>query len=240
MGNKVKSVKPSSRLGLILILGASLCACGSHWKEEVQLHDGSTVVVERSHERGGRHEITSGPPIKEQSIAFTLPGTTDVITWRDEYSDVIGSASFVPLALHLLRGTPYLVLSPYGCTAYNIWGRPNPPYVIFRYADTAWQRIQITEFPTEFKTINLVIGTSNQEKNLSHWKTISSADVQSMNRYYRPPEYRSIVREPVKKGAEGSSVNCDEMILYKGYWIVKDSPTGRFMVDQMIERNSRK
>jgi hypothetical protein len=30
---------------------------GTSWKEEVLLHDGSTILVDRSVVRGGRHEI---------------------------------------------------------------------------------------------------------------------------------------------------------------------------------------
>ena len=61
----------------------------ANWKEEVQLHDGSKIIVERSQKHGGRHEPGQKPGIKEQSIAFTLPGTKQIIKWKDEYSENI-------------------------------------------------------------------------------------------------------------------------------------------------------
>jgi hypothetical protein len=71
----------------LMILGGSMNACaigGSSWKEEVLLHDGRKLIVERSQTYGGRHEIGQTPPIKEQDITFTLPGTKRALTlhWR--------------------------------------------------------------------------------------------------------------------------------------------------------------
>lgn len=198
---------------------------GTRWKEEVLLHDGTKIVVDRWHKRGGRHEISYGPPVKEQGIAITVPGSDKAVTWRDEYSDDVGSANFVPLALHILNDTPYLVSEPYGCIAYNKLGRPNPPYVIFRYDEKAWQRIPLSELPQEFKTINLVIGTSNAEKKLDALGTVSATEVAKMNRDYKPSQYKSIVREPLPAG----EIGCREMVYYKGGWVEPGEFGRRFM-----------
>ena len=84
----------------IFIGGTNMNACGflgigdsSSWKEEVLLHDGSKIVVERWQKRGGSHEIGQKPGIKEQFITFTLPGTNQVIKWNDEYSEDVGRAN---------------------------------------------------------------------------------------------------------------------------------------------------
>lgn len=204
---------------------------GTSWKEEVLLHDGSKIIVDRWQKRGGRHEITSGPPVKEQSITFMVPGATKTITWRDEYSEEVGSANFGVLALHILNGTPYIVATPYGCLAYNKWGRPNPPYVIYMHGGDAWQRIPVTELPAVFATINLVIGTSNNEKDLNRLGTVSVNDIERMNRYSRQPELRTILREPVKSGSEGSLVNCEELVFYKGAWVGPGDSIGKRMMD---------
>jgi hypothetical protein len=57
-------MKVFGTISTILNLGVSLNAeaglfgfGGTSWKEEVLLHDGSKVIVDRSAERGGRHEI---------------------------------------------------------------------------------------------------------------------------------------------------------------------------------------
>lgn len=55
-------LKQVTKLGLILMMGLSMSAeaglfgfGGTSWKEEVLLHDGSKIIVERSVELGGRH-----------------------------------------------------------------------------------------------------------------------------------------------------------------------------------------
>jgi hypothetical protein len=207
---------------------------GTSWKEEVPLDDGSKIVVERWHKRGGRHEISSGPPVKEQGIAFTLPGSDKAITWRDDYSEDVGSANFVPLALHILNGTAYLVVEPYGCTAYNKWGRPNPPYVIFRHDGKTWQRIQLAELPAVLKTINLVIGTSNAEKKLDALGTVSAAEMEKINRDYKPPQYRSIVREALAE--ERIIAMCGDMVLYRGHWIMRNSEPAKWRIDRLLDQ----
>jgi hypothetical protein len=43
---------------------------GDSWKEDVLLHDGKKLIVERSQTYGGRHEI--GQQLKGVSFAFHL------------------------------------------------------------------------------------------------------------------------------------------------------------------------
>lgn len=230
-------------LAVILTMGVSMNANaglfglgGTSWKEEVLLHDGTKIMVERWHKRGGRHEISSGPPVKEQGIAFTLPDLGKTITWRDDYSEGVGSANFVPLALHILSGAPYLVAEPYGCIAYNKWGRPNPPYVMFRHDGKAWQRIWLAELPAQFKTINLVIGTSNAEKKLDALGTVSAAEIEKMNRDYRQPQYKTILREALP--VERINQMCDELVLYKGAWVGPGDSIGKRMMDRRTQQPS--
>lgn len=190
----------------LITLGVSMNAFGflgfggTSWKEEVLLHDGRKIVVERHIERHGRHEIGRNPPVGDQSIEFTLPGTDRTLTWRDEYSKDVGSANFTPIALHILDGTPYIVTTAYGCLSYNKWGRPNPPYIIFKHDGRDWQRIQIAELPREFETNNLLIGPSNEEKRLKKFGVLTSQEVMRLNQGYADSE-RSILRKPLAEGA---------------------------------------
>ena len=70
-------LKQIMKLELFLMMGVAMSACSQtmSWKEEVLLHDGSKIVVERSASRGGRHEIGQKPPFKDQQLRFTMPGT---------------------------------------------------------------------------------------------------------------------------------------------------------------------
>lgn len=189
----------------ILILGASINAFGffglggDSWKEEVLLHDGGKLIVKRSQNYGGRHEIGQQPPIKEHTITFTLPGTSKAITWTSEYGEDLGRTNFNLLAMHVLNNTPYIVASPNLCLSYNKWGRPNPPYVFFRHDGKAWRRIPLEEFPVEFKNINLVINTLSHGKSLDSKGLVSADRVSQLNRSLIQEEYKTILREPLAK-----------------------------------------
>ena len=225
---------------LSLILGvANIGSCGflgiggktDTWKEEVLLHDGSKIVVERWQQHGGRHEPGQEPGIKVQSISFTVPGTKQVIAWRDEYDKTLGNNNFDLLALHILHTTPYIITEPYGCFSFNRWGRPNPPYVIFKYVGNVWKRIPLAELPVVFKNINLMIDTINyDERQAIKSGFISSEDVKRLNSDLTQEEYKTIARKPIiKKGPEG----CPELIYYKGAWIGPGDSIGRRMMDSM-------
>ena len=148
MSNGHSLLRAFTTIGLILTLGVSMSADaglfgfgGTSWKEEVLLHDGQKIIVKRSQDYGGRHEPGKGAPVKEHTITFTLPHSNNKLSWTSEYGDDLGRTNFNLLALHVLNGTPYLVVEPNLCLSYNKWGRPNPPYV-FKYDGKAWQRIR--------------------------------------------------------------------------------------------------
>lgn len=135
-------LKQIMKRGLWLLLGVSLNACaglfgfgGDSWKEEVLLHDGQKMIVERSQSYGGRSEPGQSGPIKEHTIRFMLPGASQAISWTSEFGEDLGRTNFNLLAVHVLNGTPYVVAEPNLCLSYNKWGRPNPPYVFFKYSN---------------------------------------------------------------------------------------------------------
>jgi hypothetical protein len=183
------------------------------WKEEVLLHDGRKIIVARALTHGGRGEIGQSP-IKEQTLSFALPGAEKTITWHDEFSQDVGRASFLVLALHLLEQTPYLVVTPHLCSAYIKWGRPNPPYVVFKYDGNAWRRIPLEELPTEFKDVNIVYNTIGNEKPLVEHGFVTVEMVRKLNSNPKQqPEYKTIIRTPLVTGKNSASnVDCEEMI----------------------------
>lgn len=187
------------------------------WKEEVLLHDGSKIIVVRWQKRGGSHEPGQKPGISDQSITFTIPRTTKVIKWKDEYSKELGSSNFELVALHILNTTPYIIAKPSLCLAYNKWGRPNPPYVIFKYENKKWKRIDLEELPMEFKNVNLTIDTLNDEKKLVSRHLVSSDMVKELNRGLPQEEYKTIVRTKLE------GVGCPVLVRVKDGW---ESPGG--------------
>lgn len=222
-------------IGLILVLEVSMNADaglfglgGTNWKEEVLLHDGSKIMASRSQTYGGRHEIGQTPPIKDQDITFAVPGSSKNLSWKSEYGEDIGRSNFKLLALHILNSTPYIVASPNLCLSYNKWGRPNPPYVFFKHDGKAWQRIPLSEFPAEFKEINLVVSTKTEENTITTQSPISAELVKKLNSTLEQPEYKTILREVIKSGLGITS--CERMVPYgKGGWLgldwFSDQPT---------------
>lgn len=211
------------KLATLLMLGASLNACaglfgfgGTSWKEEVLLHDGNKIIVKRSVERGDRHELGQKPPYKEQSLSFTMPGTNQTITWEDHYSEDIGSASFLPMALDIHQGTAYLVADTMGCLSYNKWGRPNPPYVFFKYDGNEWKRIALQELPAEITLPNLIMSMPDVVVERMGKSFVTAEEIQRIISKYPQPEYRSILREARVNGGR----DCGEMVSNgKGGWV---------------------
>jgi hypothetical protein len=223
-------------VGLLLVLGASmnvnarLFGIGEDsWKEEVLLHDGSTLIIKRSQSYGGRHEIGQPPPIKEHTISFTLPVSRKTTKWVSEYGEDIGRTNFNLLAVHVLNGTPYIVASPNLCLSYNKWGRPNPPYVFFKYDGKEWQRVPFEQFPSEFKTINVALDIRGREvKDLGKKGFVTAEKVKELNAHSTIREFKTILREAYP----GAGGGCEELIKYKGYWIMPNDPVARGMVDR--------
>lgn len=230
-------LKRITQFGLALTLGATMNANagwfgfgGDSWKEEVLLHDGSKVIVERKLSYGGRREIGQGAPIKEQTISFALPDSNKAITWTSEYSEDVGRANFNLLALHILDGIPYIVADPNLCLSYNKWGRPNPPYVLFKHDGKAWQRIRMSELPIEFNTFNVVINLGSQYvEAMVKNGLVPAEEIKGRNsELTQYPQYKTILREPYP----GAGGGCEELVKYKGYWIMPNDPVARSMVDR--------
>lgn len=224
-----------TKLGLLLLLTVAMAACasatsmskiaGDSWKEEVQLHDGSTIIIKRTQRYKGRHEIGQAVPVSEHTVSFTLPKTGKSYKWTSEYGEDLGRTNFNLLAVHVLDGIPYIIAQPNLCLSYNKWGRPNPPYVIFKFTDNAWQRIQISELPQQFNTLNVLVTIKEADtRGISSMRTISATAIKERNANYSQPELKSIVREPLKIG-------CEELVFYKGAWVGPGDSIGKRMMD---------
>jgi hypothetical protein len=233
-----KSIKAGLLYVSLTILGGGMsgCADGASWKEEVLLQDGSRLVVERSVVRKGRHEPFQSPTIGEQSLSFVLPATHQRVRWKDEYSEDLGSANFLPMMLEIDKDTAYLVVLPMGCLSYNKWGRPNPPYVVFKYQGKDWQRVALQALPDKYKTPNLIISSPDDAVKKAGSSLISAEMVSRINNApvaagSEQPHLKEIVREPLKPGSVG--VSCEELVFYKGAWVSPGDSIGRRMMDRM-------
>lgn len=198
------------------------------WKEEVKLHDGQMIVVDRFYNLGGYPAIESHnrSPLDE-ILTFSLSGSGKAIVWKTEFNDSPEPNSLGPLLLDVVDGVPYLATSPAGCIAYNKWGRPNPPYVLFKYVNETWQRIPLEAFPPMLVRSNLM--SRSDSRILKSYYTLEQVKGQ-MQGLNIAPEARSILREGLSK--ERLEQMCEERVLYKGYWILPNDPVARTIIDQ--------
>lgn len=196
------------KLALLLLVALGLGACAGHysWQEEVLLHDGQRIIVERHTQRGGRHEIGQKGSYIAQTLRFTLPATGQTIEWKDNHSEDLSNSSFLPMLLDIANGTPYLVAYPMGCLSYNKWGRPNPPYVVFKYEAEAWQRVALVDLPLEIKTPNLIFSSPDDKVKEIGQRLVKAETIQEIVSGIREPEYRSILRDPMAYGGR----SCEE------------------------------
>lgn len=241
---------------LIICLGLILRASSSSsWKEEVQLYDGSNLIIDRSLSRSqgvlfdlfhllfrigvtitfqsGLYDFKTPFPVTEHEISFTIPDTHKTVTWESEYDENIGSTNFLLIRLDILNGTPYIAVKPDRCNSYNKWGRPNPPYLFFKYDDD-WKQIPIKEYPAQFQTANVIVSLPpRDEKNLEIEKRkagfVSVASVNELNRYL-PPNLKTIDRTPMKDPVK--ETGCMEMVRTKTGWESTDSFKAPFPIEK--------
>jgi hypothetical protein len=225
------------KLGLLLMMGAGMNANSStmRWKEEVVLHNGEKLIVSRTQRDDplGFREIGQPALRVEEAISFTIPRTNKNVIWKSDFGKG-REDNLSLLLLDILDDIPYIAASPRFCHAYNKWGRPNPPYVFFKFDGTNWQWISVNEFPSELKETNVMIGGYN-ENQLSLPEraapVLSAETVKRRNSSGLPSHFRTIVREPITLGV-GSGAGCEELIFYKCGWISPHGTFGRDLMDR--------
>ncbi len=197
---------------LVLTLGVSMSAYATistfTWKEEVLLHDGKKVVVERSntYDSSMPHELGQDSPLAEHKTTFMIPGTHQQVTWKSNNRSMAEPEHLDLLALDFMDEVPYVATTPNRSFAYNRWGRPNPPYVFFKYAGE-WKRVPLEEFPEQFK-INVIVHSLQHEpykkKVITENHTHGFVRAQTVAELNREPGssnvYYSILRSPLDYG----------------------------------------
>lgn len=220
----------------IITLGISMNAFGflgfgdsASWKEEIFLHDGTTIIAERKQTYGGKPTIDSRErALIDEEWIFPIPNGKGSVTWKNNFRNPPEGQSLMLMLVDFVGDVPYLATSPAGCIAYNHWGRPNPPYVFFRYDGKQWQRILMAEFPERFRESNVVVGRPDP----NHRSGTLTRDMVKQDNAGLEHYHSAILREPVKPGTSASQVNCEELIRYKGHWIMPNDPVARSIVDR--------
>jgi hypothetical protein len=139
---------------MVSLVSACLGKATYRWKEEVLLHDGRVIVIERS-VRTGEVPVEIGQPPGESdyTLAFKTPDGMRV-AWES-------GKSFRPMILDFVDGVPYVVALGRTVVDYRAHGCPRPPYFFFRHHSGSWERISYERFPKQLRVRNLVSGATS-------------------------------------------------------------------------------
>lgn len=207
-----------------MLVTVSLSAFGflgigsKNWKEEVLLHDGKTIIVERVQNLGSRPTWESRErAILDETITFTLPGTSQKITWAMSFRDDAQEPNGVNVVLlGIVNNVVYIAGYPAGCIAYNKWKRPNPPQILYKYEGEQWKRITLEEFPLQLVNANVIVGGPPAEGIKAFYSVVQ---VDERNHGIDTPEYKTILREATNTAGRG----CPVLVRIEGGWA---SPSG--------------
>jgi len=161
-----------------------------HWKEEVLLHDGRVIVIERSVRTGEvRVELGQWPGESDYTLTFTT-ADDKAVRWEP-------GKPFRPRILDFSDGTPYVVARGNTGPDYEKHGCQKPPYFIFRWTDGRWQRIDYEQLPKDVRKMTLSASVTGDEAANAAVKRgrTTVEDVKQSHRWL-PPHYRE-VREDV-------------------------------------------
>ncbi len=162
---------PLAILAAIVALGVQMCTPATYrWKEEVRLHDGRLIVVERSRVMSGPREPFRSATVGKWTLVFENPDKPG----KKISLDVHGGAA--PMLLGFVDGLPYVAINPRRGDARYFYNCPLPPYIFFRY-DGEWKRIELKDFPKELSLRNLPNHTDEYEAIANRHGTISNSEL---------------------------------------------------------------
>lgn len=182
----------------------SLTACGQtiDWKQEVKLHDGQVIVVDR----------------KSKQNRIFLPERQTIEVWQR--LTFMWTGTSVPIEFELPKGlrvwlldfdgdAAYAVLKPASVADYNTWGCPSPPWIAYRYRGGRWLQLAFTELPVTFKTPNIMPAAASDEAITKDGLVTTTEFEAFLNR--SDSSFQAIGREKVNPIAKG----CEEGVLFR-------------------------
>ena len=160
------------------------------WKEEVLLHDGRAIVIERSVKTGYvPREIGQPPPESDYTLTFKGPDGKN-ITWDGERD------RFDPMILDFDQGVPYVVATGGPGLSWRDEGCPKPPYFFFRWSAGDWKRVTYEAFPKAIRKTNLSSGLTYPSRDpmrerIARGHLVTKEDVVRLGRFANP-EYKEV------------------------------------------------
>lgn len=192
---------------VILALLLSSCLDGRktvEWKQEVPLHDGRVIVLERISKQTGTLFPENVGLEYEQTLTFVHPDTQERIRWTLP-------KGLQPAALEFERGVPYYLLKVYTVADYNAWECPNPPWLLYRHDQGSWQRVPFEQLPEKVVKRNVVEMQKVVKKYLDDGYLSRQEQEEFWNRDHHRRLLHPISREKVNPLGKG----CHEGILIR-------------------------
>jgi hypothetical protein len=190
-------------LSVLLLAGCGKPAEHLAWKQEVPLHDGRVIVLDRLSFIGAEAVLMNRLRMEiEQTLAFTHPDTGERIEWKLP-------EGLIPHMLDVDGGVPYYVLEAHTVGDYNTWNCPNPPWMVFRYVGARWQRTPVEDLPPSFVDANLLAMAKDEERHIVNGYVTRDALRMAIRSW--DPDRRVINRQKINPIAEG----CHNDILVK-------------------------
>jgi hypothetical protein len=125
----------------ILVAGCS-SPLSLKWTEDVRLPDGRVITLTRYQQYLGATEI--GQPWTESDywLKFRNPDTGETVRWESD-------RDLKTVALLIHQRVPYLLTMPGFAASINRLKCPSPIYLLFRYSDSQWIRVALTDIPVK-------------------------------------------------------------------------------------------
>jgi hypothetical protein len=142
---------PLWTLAFVTFGATSTCfgAQSYRWQEEVLLHDGRVIVIDRSVRTGEVPvEIGQSPGESDYTLMFTA-NDNQRVTWEG------GRDRFKPMILEFADGVPYVVARGSTGLVYPREGCPKPPYFFFRWGGDRWESVPYPQLPGVVRSRNL-------------------------------------------------------------------------------------
>ena len=165
------------------------------WQEEVKLNDGRVIVVTQKKRctNAVKGKDYYGPYIgciaRETWLTINLPEfSAQPIVWHEKLD---------PRILNIHNGRLYVVGIPPTGYEFNLWGKPQPPYIGFVWEDGQWRRLLFVEIPEAVYDTNMLIESIPRDgKDYLTWATKQSIAFNGAPEYRKPqkridPTYRS-------------------------------------------------
>jgi hypothetical protein len=134
----------------------SACSKSDTWEEDVELVKGKVISITRT-QYYERYSELGAPgdgwrPVKSRIEFVQDKASPETIVWEEELD---------PLVLELINDHLVLVAKASYCDQYHRYGRPIPPYVIYRFANGRWDRSGFADLPAKLQA-NLLIDAKSK------------------------------------------------------------------------------